>query len=162
MSRDFIYGDPGEFRPDYQQLFERIEKALGFKLFFWQKSYIAHGQFRRYGATTAHILKDLVDLRNGPIDRSRAFSRQDEFYTHELRKIKEQLELAGIDTNTVFFNRKEADNYYNYATRHITEDFNKPPCGVLGDKIIQSTTTPHWNIGAPLMPQATSKRRSNK
>ena len=36
-----------------------VEKALGYKLFFWQKTYIEKGAFRQYGETTAKILREL-------------------------------------------------------------------------------------------------------
>ena len=41
--------------PENEEMFKKIEAALGFKLFFWQKAYIITGQFRRYGKTTAEI-----------------------------------------------------------------------------------------------------------
>ena len=40
-----IYG-AGLCFPEFEKQFEAIEAALGFKLFAWQKTYIANGNFR--------------------------------------------------------------------------------------------------------------------
>ena len=45
----WIYRNPF---PEYEELFKRIEAALGFNLFVWQKSFIVMGHFRQYGETT--------------------------------------------------------------------------------------------------------------
>ena len=47
---------------DLEKTLEAVEKALGFKLFVWQKTYIERGYFRRYGATTAEILRELLNV----------------------------------------------------------------------------------------------------
>ena len=47
---DWIYRPINE--PDLENTLEAVEKALGFKLFVWQKTFIATGVFRQYGATT--------------------------------------------------------------------------------------------------------------
>lgn len=41
--------------PELDKKIEDVEKALGFKLFIWQKTYIEYGVFRQYGETTAKI-----------------------------------------------------------------------------------------------------------
>ena len=57
MNKDiekWIYGDNYSFeytKPGAAELIERVEAALGFKLFFWQKAFIFVGHFRRYGET---------------------------------------------------------------------------------------------------------------
>lgn len=51
---DWIYRPINE--PDLESILAEVEKALGFKLFVWQKTFIATGVFRQYGATTAKIL----------------------------------------------------------------------------------------------------------
>ena len=43
--------------PELDKKIEDVEKALGFKLFIWQKTYIEYGVFRQYGETTAKILR---------------------------------------------------------------------------------------------------------
>ena len=48
---DWIYRPINE--PDLENTLATVEKALGFKLFIWQKTFIATGIFRQYGATTA-------------------------------------------------------------------------------------------------------------
>lgn len=46
--------------PELDKKIEDVEKALGFKLFIWQKTYIEYGVFRQYGETTAKILRLLI------------------------------------------------------------------------------------------------------
>lgn len=90
----WIYVNP---YPEYEELFKRIEAALGFKLFTWQKSFIVLGHFRRYGETTAMILKELLDTEAAPLDYTRrGMSHREDFYRRELRGIQERLEDAGI------------------------------------------------------------------
>lgn len=43
--------------PDEGVDFDKIEKALGFKLFIWQKTFITRGVFRQYGETTAICIR---------------------------------------------------------------------------------------------------------
>ena len=70
--------------PENEEMFKKIEAALGFKLFFWQKAYIITGQFRRYGKTTAEILKELLDVAGTPIDYTkRPSSSREDFYRRE-------------------------------------------------------------------------------
>lgn len=54
---DWIYRPINE--PDLESILAEVEKALGFKLFVWQKTFIATGVFRQYGATTAEILREI-------------------------------------------------------------------------------------------------------
>ena len=50
---EWIYG---ELTGEDKEIFGKIEEALGFKLFAWQKSFLLTGRFRRMGATTAECL----------------------------------------------------------------------------------------------------------
>lgn len=94
--------------PYLEKQLEAVEKALGFKLFVWQKTFIATGHFRQYGKTTAEILKDLLAIDDEPLDYSvRPGNARAEFYRDATRKIKEKLDAAGIITRTVFFTRDE-------------------------------------------------------
>ena len=97
---DWIYQDLVNFEID----FDAIEKALGFKLFYWQKTFIAYGYFRQYGATTARILRELIspELMEVPIDKSKPVeTKRDAFYRREFLEIKEKLDKAGIKTRKV-------------------------------------------------------------
>ena len=110
---EWIYGNIEMHNAELTQKIEEVEKALGFKLFVWQKAFIARGQFRRMGATTAEILKDLLDVSALPIDYSepeRNFMEM--FYRRELRGIKLKLDEAGIPTRTVFFSKKDKWEYF--------------------------------------------------
>lgn len=93
----------------WDDLFEKVEKALGFKLFFWQKTYIMHKNMRHTGITTARILSELLnDTEKMPIDFARsAANRKEQFYRKELLKIKEKLDKAGIETRAVCVWTKE-------------------------------------------------------
>lgn len=105
-----IYG-AGIF-PQYQEQFEAIEAALGFKLFAWQKAYIVSGNFRQYGATTAEILRELMQVDASPLDYTRLPRTQQEHnYRRFLREIKQQLDSAGVQTREVFFNQQQKQAY---------------------------------------------------
>lgn len=93
---------------DLEKTIEEVEKALGFKLFFWQKTYILFGKFRQLGATTAEILRDLLNVSEEPIDYSRRpKNEQEKFYRWELWEIKTKLDAAGISTRTVLFSERD-------------------------------------------------------
>lgn len=100
---DWIYAPVND--PEWNRMFEEVEKALGFKLFIWQKSYILGQGFRQYGETTAKALQELLfGVDEEPIDYSKpATNKRWIFYKDELRKIKEKLDNAGIKTRPVFF-----------------------------------------------------------
>lgn len=109
---DWIYmplsGQDGEL----ESILEKVEDALGFKLFIWQKTYIAQGHFRKYGATTAQALKDLLQVDAPPLDYSkRTGNHMQELYRDELKKIKRKMNQAGIPTREVFFSVKEKNDF---------------------------------------------------
>ena len=103
-----LSGQDGEL----ESILEKVEDALGFKLFIWQKTYIAQGHFRKYGATTAEVLKDLLQVDAPPLDYSnRTGNHMQELYRDELKKIKRKLNQAGIPTREVFFSVKEKNDF---------------------------------------------------
>lgn len=108
-----IYG-AGLHLPEFEKQFEAIEAALGFKLFAWQKTYIAYGHFRQYGATTARILRELMQVEAFPLDYTkRPTTQREAWYRGFLREIKQQLDDAGVPTREVFFNEQQARAYMN-------------------------------------------------
>lgn len=90
-----------------------IEKALGFKLFFWQKTYIEFGHYRRTGRTTAIILRELLSDSNVPIDVTHFNVRdpRQHFVGQMLVDIYFKLKNAGIQTRTVFTCKKDIEEY---------------------------------------------------
>lgn len=105
-----IYGN-GIF-PQHEKQFEAIEAALGFKLFAWQKSYIVYGQFRQYGATTAEILRELMQVDSFPLDYTkRPTTQREALYRDFLREIKQQLDGAGVPTREALFNQQQKRAY---------------------------------------------------
>lgn len=105
-----IYG-AGLF-PEHEKQFEAVEAALGFKLFTWQKTYIVTGKFRQYGATTAEILRDLMQVDSYPLDYTKKPTTQAAaWYRGFLREIKQQLDGAGVPTREVFFNQQQKRAY---------------------------------------------------
>lgn len=97
---------------DLEKTLEAVEKALGFKLFVWQKTYIERGYFRWYGATTAEILRELLNVSEAPLDYTRKpSSRMQSIYREELKEIKKKLDAAGITTRPVFFTRNDKEQY---------------------------------------------------
>lgn len=93
------------FSSHMEKTYEAIEKALGFDLFIWQKTYIERGIMRKYGKTTAEILRALLDVESAPIDFSfPPKSNLEKIYRKELYEIKCKLTNAGIQTRIVFWN----------------------------------------------------------
>lgn len=106
-TENLIYGAPGLF-PEESELFEKVEKALGFRLFYWQKHLIKYGYMRRTGETTAWVLRDLLKADAQPLDyTTRPRNVMEEIYRKELMKTKRILEYAGVPTRTVFTTNEE-------------------------------------------------------
>ncbi len=83
--------------PDEGVDFDKIEKALGFKLFVWQKTFITRGEFRQYGETTARCIRRLLQKDN-PIDyRTRIIHGQELFERMEMVRIHDKLQAAGVE-----------------------------------------------------------------
>ncbi|MCI9185335.1 MAG: hypothetical protein HFG61_10815 [Lachnospiraceae bacterium] len=109
---DWIYMPLSGQDRELESILGKVEDALGFKLFIWQKTYIAQGHFRQYGATTAQVLKDLLQVDAPPLDYSkRTGNHIQELYRDELREIKRKLNQAGIQTRGVFFSVKEKNDF---------------------------------------------------
>lgn len=96
--------------------FDAIEKALGFRLFTWQKSYILHQGFRRMGRTTAEILQMLFDKEqyDNPIEfmgppRNKRLC----VFRQHFRDIWEKLRDAGVEMRPVFWSKKDKEEYLN-------------------------------------------------
>lgn len=105
----WIYRNP---YPEHEELFKRIEAALGFKLFVWQKSFIVKGDFRQYGRTTARILGELLDTEAAPLDFTKqARSHRDNLYKQEFREIQERLQNVGIKTRVIFWSIADKKSY---------------------------------------------------
>lgn len=119
--------------PEYKELFKQIEAALGFKLFVWQKSFIATGTFRQYGETTAKILRELLDTEAAPLDYAkRAVTHREDFYRWELREIQERLQNAGVKTRVVFWSvadkRRYEESYKGTCEKRDCKYCPFPPC----------------------------------
>lgn len=95
--------------------FDAVEKALGFRLFGWQKDYIITGcayASRRTGKTTAEILHQLLSVDEEPIDFSRpAPSTRIAINRQYYRDIWEKLRDAGIPMRLVFWSRGDKKKY---------------------------------------------------
>lgn len=101
---DYMWANPYYSDPKRVELINAVEKALGFKLFYWQKTYIETGEFRQYGKTTAEILRDLLDLDADPLDFSIPAATRMEFsYRDTVRSIQEKLRAAGIPTRRILW-----------------------------------------------------------
>lgn len=104
----WIFTDVNE--TEWDSLFEKVEKALGFKLFYWQKTYILGMDWRRSGKTTAIILQELLKTEATPIDYSRpASSHRCKILRTDLLRIKEKLDKAGIKTREVWRCKADRD-----------------------------------------------------
>lgn len=125
---EWIYHTPWECYNTVD--FDAIEKALGFRLFGYQKSYILHQGFRQMGRTTAEILRMLFDKDqyNNPIDFSYPpINRQGAIFRQHFRDIWEKLHDAGIEMRPVFWRREDKERYatkidpYKYARTFLEE-----------------------------------------
>lgn len=119
--------------PKWDSLFEEVENALGFKLFYWQKTYILKDCYRRSGGTTAMVLKRLLDTEADPIDYSRpASNKKSDFIRKDLLRIKEKLDKAGIKTREVWSSATEKNEWYakEAATDAASAGTTLPPNAV--------------------------------
>ncbi len=107
----------------YEQETKILEKALGYKLFIWQKSLIFSGMLRRTGKTTAWVIRRLLyedDIYIG-------FKYEDpelRFENKELLKIAELLKDTGLIKAKIHLNK------HNLAYRGFEEvaSDDKSPC----------------------------------
>lgn len=117
-----IYSHAG-IDPEMESLFDRVENVLGFRLFTWQKAYIEHGTFRRYGKTTAEVLRDLLSVNEPPIDHTDPpKSQMEKIYRQEMRDMQYRLSAAGIPTRPVFWDRIQKKRWYEEKTRAEREE----------------------------------------
>ena len=94
-----------------KEIFDKIEKALGFKLFVWQKTYITTGIYRRSGKTVAECLRQLLTTTQ-PIDyTTRPKSKVEAFHRETMVEMKQKLEKVGLHTTPIFFNEKDKRQY---------------------------------------------------
>lgn len=124
-AEEWVYRD---LTGEDKEIFGKIEEALGFKLFIWQKTYLLERHFRQFGATTAQCLRALLFESAEPLDfsRNRPRSNRERAERDELRKIKEKLDAAGIKTRTVFWN--EWDRVRYYRERGVPGTCESPDC----------------------------------
>ena len=121
---EWLYHTPFEDRSCVD--FDTVEKALGFRLFGWQKDYIISDcaytyASRRTGKTTAHILRHLLNVNKEPIDFSRpAQSKRMDIIRQDCRDIWEKLRDAGIEMRPVFWSNEDKKNYSNGCPYHFS------------------------------------------
>lgn len=98
-----VYGPPNFVPPGPDaDLIKRIEKALGFRLFLWQKTMILHGSFRQLGSTTATCVRKLIRIKDsGVIKLAVPRSTLEHFEQRELMHVKTLLDKEGIKTNRI-------------------------------------------------------------
>lgn len=118
-----IHGE-GMFHPDEEKFFEAVEKALGFKLFVWQKTFIATGTFRRFGKTTAEALRELSNVSAPPIDYTLPpRNAREKFHRQTVIEIKEKLEQNGIETRKILRTKREKDAWLKEARAKHADGF---------------------------------------
>lgn len=95
-----------------EQEIKIIEKALGYKLFVWQKSLIYSGMLRRTGKTTAWAIRRL--LYEDDIYIGFEYEKPEDRFEN-----KELLKIAALLKDTGLIRAKIHVNKYNYAYRNI-------------------------------------------
>lgn len=104
-------------QPALDELFNKINEALGIELWIWQKTYMAMGVYRQIGATTAECLRTLLFGKTTPLDYSRQpRSKRERCEREQLREIYQKLNEAGIQTRQVFWNREEKEQWHESQT----------------------------------------------
>lgn len=106
----------------YEQEIKIIEKALGYKLFLWQKTFIFSGMLRRSGKTTAWVIRRL--LYEDDIYIGYKYEKpEDRFENKELLKIAKLLKDTGLINAKIHLNKR------NLAYRGFEEvaDDDKSP-----------------------------------
>lgn len=84
--------------------FSKIEKALGFRLFVWQKSFILNGEWRQMGMSTARSVRRLLH-KDKPLMINMNTAPRERFENQLTLDIKEKFAMAGIETCRVTVNR---------------------------------------------------------
>ena len=90
--------------------FDAVEKALGFRLFGYQKSYILGQGFRQMGRTTAEILRMLFDKEqyDNPIDFSKPpRNKRQQLFRNDFYDVWNKLNSANIKMRKVMWDEKD-------------------------------------------------------
>lgn len=117
---EWIYHTPKENNDSVD--FDAIEKALGFRLFAWQKSYILHQGFRRMGRTTSEVIKMLFNKEqyDNPIDFTEPPRNKIlRIFRQQFREIWEKLRDAGVEMRPVFWSREDKEKYERRETPKV-------------------------------------------
>lgn len=112
--RNYPYNKVGDLHID--ELLDRVEEALGFQLFIWQRQYIWTGKTewvggRLTGKTTAYILRSLLRFteNDGPLDMIRPSTKRGELYKEQMNDIQKKLDYFGIPTRKVWYNKEDRE-----------------------------------------------------
>lgn len=104
-------------QPTLDELFSKINEALGIELWIWQKTYMTMGTYRQMGATTAQCLRVLLFSETTPLDYSSPpRTAREDCERQQLREIYQKLNEAGIQTRKVFWSREEKRRWYESQT----------------------------------------------
>ena len=104
-------------QPTLDELFSKINEALGLELWIWQKTYMTMGTYRQMGATTAQCLRVLLFSETTPLDYSSPpRTAREDCERQQLREIYQKLNEAGIQTRKVFWSREEKRRWYESQT----------------------------------------------
>lgn len=117
---EWIYHSP--YEKDSWVDFEAVEKALGYRLFGYQKSYILGQGFRQMGRTTSEILRMLFDKYqyDNPIDFSGPARNHHKYiFRQQFRDICEKLRDAGIEMRPVFWSIEDKKKYERRETPKV-------------------------------------------
>lgn len=89
-----MFNDPDDINSTTEQWFRDVEKALGFRLLYWQKYYILYGEMHMTGQTTAQILRDLFHKNT---DAPKVTSKASAMYANEFKQMRTLLQKKGIE-----------------------------------------------------------------
>lgn len=112
--RKYPYNKVGD--PYIDELLDRVEEALGFQLFIWQRQYIWTGKTewvggRWTGKTTAYILRTLLRFTENdePLDMICPSTKQGEIFKKDMKDLQKKLDEFGISTRKVWYNKEDRE-----------------------------------------------------
>lgn len=125
-----VYGPKPDMFDEKGEQIRLIEKALGFRLFIWQKTLIMNNTLRYTGLTTAECVRTLIrKTSSGVIKLAVPRNNRERFENEELVRIKKLLDAEGVPTNRIEFYRppRHADGLRGEMYERFKEAHDQKP-----------------------------------
>lgn len=103
---ELLYGD----LPTSEIDFDKVEMALGFELFYWQKTYIQFGSYRRSGKSVAVALHILLNNIDEPLTLPKPRNNRESIEQQILVEIYKKLQSANVPCRQITNMRGKKDD----------------------------------------------------